>query len=112
MNKVYVVQAQPGKNIVPARKWGDLIELLPANDQIIISADKAISLIGDKLSRFDDKDYLLLIGDPIAIMAAGVMAAKVNNGKVNTLKWDRQTTSYYVVKLDFSKYEFNFNRRV
>jgi hypothetical protein len=112
MNKVYIVQAQPGKNLVPAIQYGELVELLPPNEQVVCSTDRAIKIIGDKLSTFDDKDYLLLIGDPIAILIAGVMAAKTNNGFVNTLKWDRQREEYYSVKLDFNKYEINFNRKV
>jgi hypothetical protein len=112
MNKVFIIQAQPGKNLVPAIKYGELVTLLNPQDQIIINSERAVKLIGDKLALFDDDDFLLLIGDPAAILIAGVMAAKVNNGIVNVLKWDRQTSEYYPVKIDFNKYEINFNRKV
>lgn len=112
MNKVFVVQQQPGKNLIPAIKYGELVPLLNPQDQIIINSERAVKLIGDKLALFDDDDFLLLIGDPAAILIAGVMAAKVNNGIVNVLKWDRQTSEYYPVKIDFNKYEINFNRKV
>ena len=111
MNKVYVVQAQPGKNLTPATHFGELIELLPYPGQIVCSPERAIETIGKKLSSFDNGDYLLLIGDPVAILIAGVMASKTNGGHVNTLKWDRQKSEYYPVNLDFTKYEINFNRK-
>lgn len=112
MGRVFVVQSQPGKNLAPATKFGELVELLPPTDQIIVSAERAIQLIGDKLATFDNADFLLLIGDPIAILVAGVMAARINKGFVNALKWDRQAGLYYKVELDFEKYQINYNRKV
>lgn len=108
---VYVVQEQAGKNILPAMKFGELESLLPQNYQITLMPEEAIKLIGTKLKTFCSDDYLLLIGDPVAIAIATYMAAKTNQGGVKVLKWDRQQSMYYSVFLDFNCFEINYNRK-
>jgi hypothetical protein len=53
--------------------------------------------------RFDDQDYLLCIGDPVAIGLATAVAASRNYGRVKLLKWDRQEHRYYVVKANIQE---------
>jgi hypothetical protein len=40
------------------------------------------------------------MGDPVAIGISCIIASEVNNGKVNILKWDRENSCYYNVKIN------------
>ncbi len=97
---VYVVQEQNGKNLLPARKYGEISTLLPPGQQVTFSAGQVVRQLDVKLSNFSDSDYLLLIGDPVAIGISVAIAAKWNNGKVKLLKWDKQECMYYPVSLN------------
>ena len=63
---VYVVQEVPGRNLVPAAKYGELELLLPAKTNLMLSTGPEVTRLRRKLSDFNDDDYLLLIGDPAA----------------------------------------------
>lgn len=99
---VYVVQEAPGKNILSAEAYGPLIALLPSMMQIVISASEAVDILNKKLRVFSDQDYILAIGDPVAIGLASAIAARYNGGRVKFLKWDRVETRYYVVQTNIS----------
>jgi hypothetical protein len=104
---VYVIQEQVGKNLLPARRFGELTVLLPANAQVGLSAGQVARHLMSKLSNFKDEDYLLLIGDPVIIGVATAVAAHWNNGRVSLLKWDRQEHTYYPVSFNlYQKGEF------
>jgi hypothetical protein len=103
---VYVVQETPGKNILPATRFGDLRIMLPPGN-IGFSPGNAVHTLNKEMSQFSDGDYLLLIGDPILIGIATAVAARWNNGKVKMLKWDRQERVYYEVSIDL----YNLNRK-
>lgn len=107
MGIVYVVQEVPGRNIFRARRYGTLQGLLPSGHQVVLSPGPMIFKLRKSLNSFTDDDYLLLMGDPIAIGAAVAIAAQANSGRVKTLKWDKQESDYYVVELDL----FNSQRR-
>jgi hypothetical protein len=88
--------------LLPAEKYGELTVLLPAG-QIQLDAALAVELLHRRLMRFDDQDYLLCIGDPVAIGLATAVAASRNYGRVKLLKWDRQEHRYYVVKANIQE---------
>ena len=100
MSNVYVVQEVPGRNLFRARRYGNLIALLPPGRQIVLSPGPVVYKLAKYLNSFTNEDYLLLMGDPIAIGAAVALAAQANGGRVACLKWDRQEEDYYVVNLD------------
>ena len=103
MAKVYIVQENPNVNVIGAGRFGDLIPLLPPGRQITL-----YKLLKNKLKDFNDKDFLLAMGDPVAIGIASMVASDINNGKVNMLKWDRENQCYYNVKIDlYQKGESN-----
>ena len=91
---VYVVQEVPKFNVLSAKKYGELELLLPPG-QVILSAGPTVSRLKHKLRNFTYMDYLLLIGDPLAIGVAVAIASSANRGKVALLKWDRQEQQYY-----------------
>ena len=96
---VYVVQEVPKFNVLPARKYGELELMLPPG-QITLSAGPTVNRLKHKLRNFTDMDYLLLIGDPLAIGLAVAIASNANRGKAGLLKWDRQEKQYYPLNVN------------
>ena len=108
MAKVYVVQENPRVNILAAGRYGELIPLLNPGKQITLSSAPVVRLMRQKLKDYNDDDFLLAMGDPVAIGISCIIASEVNNGKVNILKWDRENSCYYNVKIDmYQKGESN-----
>ena len=99
MSIVYVVQEVKNRNIMSAQKYGELELLLPGGD-IVLSSAPTVSRLKKGLKDYNDNDYILTMGDPIAIAIAGAVASDFNNGRVNFLKWDRQERLYFPVKCD------------
>jgi hypothetical protein len=97
---VYVIQEMQGKNVIPASKYGELSFLLKEGSQVTLSAGFVTNQLKMKLDKFNDNDYLLLIGDPVAIGIAVAIAAHWNQGKVKLLKWDKQDKQYYPVSIN------------
>jgi hypothetical protein len=100
MPTVFVVQESPGKDIIAAASFGNIEVLMPPNRQIMFSPVPAVRHIRDKLRNFSDEDFILAIGDPVAIGVACAIAADINAGRVKILKWDRLNTRYYPVTID------------
>ncbi len=100
MAKVYIVQENPNVNVIGAGRFGELIPMLPPGRQITLSPAPVIRLLSNKLREFSDDDFLLAMGDPVAIAIASMVAGEVNNGKVNMLKWDRREYRYYPLEVD------------
>ena len=96
---VYIVQEVLGRNLVPAQKYGELVPLLPARANLMLSTGPEVKMLKRKLMDFNDDDYLLLIGDPAAIGLCCAIAASINS-KFSVLKWDRQEMTYYPVSFD------------
>ncbi len=96
---VYVVQDSPKFNLLPAAEYGNLQVLLPSG-QVMMATAPTIGALRRQLREFSDDDYLLAIGDPIAIGLATAIAAGFNSGKVKMLKWDRQEHRYYALEAD------------
>lgn len=88
-------------NLAPAAEFGDLEVLIPAGGNLISSVP-TVRLLRDKLRSFNDDDYLLPVGDPAAMLAAGAIAAEFNGGRIKLLRWDRQNQRYAVVQIDTS----------
>ena len=113
--KVYLIQEVPGTkagvpkiNIVGARKYGDVIPLLPELSQIIFSPGPLIFKLRKLLKNFRPEDYLLLTGDPAIIGVACSIVSDITNGKYNLLKWDKQERKYYPIAINlYEKGEVN-----
>ena len=101
--KVYVIQEVSKINVIPAREYGELIPLFEEGKQIMLSPAPAIRKAKMILKDFNDKDYLLLIGDPSMIGLACSVAAYNNRGKYNVLKYDRRTFTYYPIQIDLNE---------
>lgn len=97
MSTVYVVQESPKYSALPAAEYGDLKVLLPPG-QIMLATAPTVSQLRAKLKDFDDNDFLLAMGDPIAIGLAVAIAANNNGGRIKMLKWDRREHRYYAIE--------------
>lgn len=95
-SRVFVVQDSPGKNVLPAEKFGEIVTLLP---QGRLTGD--LGMWSDSLNKalkvYGDNDYILPIGDPSAIGLTCAIAAKNNDGKFKMLNWNGAEGRYYVV---------------
>lgn len=83
----------PKHDLTPASAYGDL-EVLISRNNIGIAAQPIIAQLRHDLRDYSDDDYILAVGDPVAIGLAISVAADSNRGRVNILKWDRQTRAY------------------
>ena len=96
---VYVLQ-EMGRNIRSAEKFGDLKVVLPDNRQIVLSSGPMVFKLKQELKDFNENDYLILMGDPAIIAAAGAIVSENNNGRFKVLKWDRDEKKYYDIEID------------
>ena len=97
---VYITQEVPGRDLSDALEFGDLDILLPAKEQISLSAMPTVRRMQRKLVKFTSDDYLVLSGDPVCIGIACCLAALANNGRFKVLKWDRIEARYYPIEVD------------
>lgn len=95
--RVFVVQ-ETDHNILGARQWGELFVIFSKKDLRLSYYDMQSKLY-KVMQTMRDTDYLLCIGDPVAIGLAIHVAIDITNGKFNILRWDR-------VKYDYRKEEF------
>jgi hypothetical protein len=101
---IYVVQNVPGRNITPALQYGELCpDALLESGAVALSPGPMVRRLQRKLALFNDKDYLLCMGDPVAIGMAVMVASQMNQGKVALLRWDRQTFVYFPVRVDVNQ---------
>ena len=107
---VYLLQEVPGTkigrpkyNIIGAQKFGKIEVLLREDTQIVRSPGPITYQLRRLLKDFNDRDYLLLSGDPKVIGLAIAVACDINNGKYKTLTWDKQEKMYY--STEFNIYE-------
>ena len=86
-------------DLSPAKKFGDLKVLLP-HGSLPIDTEPMLKNIQDGLKDFNSDDYLLAIGNPTAMVVAGVIAAQNNNGQLKMLYWDSKIKDYIKVVFD------------
>jgi len=83
-------------DLTPAKEFGELVDVLPVGqtfwdaETMVAQADR---ILNATTHEFDPKeDYILAIGDPIAIAVVAMIAGTY--GDVRILKWDRKAQSY------------------
>ncbi len=103
--RVFIVQESPGKNLIPAKQFGDF-ELLMENCFYQIGLETKeqnkgiVKKFYERLRSYNDNDFILPIGDIALIALACTIAADINGGRYKMLKWDRQNTCYYPISID------------
>jgi hypothetical protein len=101
MSRVFVVQEVLNRDLGAAARFGDMKLLLPAGD-VVLSPGPTIRRLRESLRGFCDDDFLLLIGDPVAIGLATAVAADMNCGRVKFLKWSKKASTYYPIEADLT----------
>ena len=86
-------------DLSPAKEFGELKVLLP-HGSLPIDTEPMIKNIKDGLKDFSSDDYLLAIGNPTAMVLAGIVASQNNNGSIKMLYWDSKIKNY--IKVDFN----------
>ena len=104
---VYVIQeiagtreGRPKINILGASQYGTFRFLLPELSQIIFSPGPLIFKLRKGLKEFNERDYLLLTGDPAIIGVACSIVSDITSGKYKLLKWDKQERKYYPIDIN------------
>lgn len=87
-------QYVPTLDVTPAREFGELIFVLPQGMSFPTGA-----LLSDALHKGlapfrPEVDFLLPLGDPAAMTAAGAVIAAAGAVTFNVLRWDRHTSRY------------------
>lgn len=97
MSKVFVIMDVPGKNLLPAKEYGDLRVILHGKENNVTAYSKLDQVLS---VEFSEKDFLLLIGNPIFIaMASSILTEYHPIGKIQFLVWDRQQYKYNVERI-------------
>lgn len=91
-------QLVPSMDLTPALEYGELVSLL-APGQVALLPAQMLGALRHGLKDFTDDDYLLPVGDPVAIAAASIVAAEFNRGRVKVLRWDGRARAYMVIPL-------------
>jgi len=83
-------------DLSPASIHGKLIYLLGPGNIFKNRIEQATRQIRDVMAQHDfaEDDFILAIGDPVAIAAAAMIAGNRTNGRIRILKWDRITNGY------------------
>lgn len=89
---------EPIHDYTPALQYGDLVPVL--THSVGIGAQAVLHEIRKKLKDFSDNDYLLLAGDPAAILLCGMVAGEHNLGRVKMLRYDRKQKRYIELSAD------------
>jgi hypothetical protein len=84
----------PKYDLEPAKEFGSLVLLLPPGNVFKDRIPQMVADLNTKLATFSADDYLLAIGDPIALAAASLIAARHTGGVLRLLKWDRISSVY------------------
>ena len=84
----------PKYDLSPATKYGRLVFLIGPGNIYRDRLQQAQKQIQEVMHDYSAADYILAVGDPVAIALAVIAASQKTGGVVNLLKWDRLNTSY------------------
>ncbi len=106
MSRVFVVQQpaifdhrkgcfEPKYDLSPACVHGELVFLLEPGNIFKDRMKKARETLRRKLEDFTGDDFLLAVGDPVAIALTVMLASeRVGDAALKLLKWDRKAKTY------------------
>ena len=90
----YVVQESPNKNLLPARDYGEIRVMLTEHD-VRKGLPHCMLRLREKMAEFRcDKDFLILVGDPVLMGIAMIFASEMSEGDFQILRWDRERYKY------------------
>ena len=101
-SRVFIVQDSGRFKFTKALRFGELVPLIERDvfpDDVEERVVTVRNIMKAKLSTFNPvKDFLLLAGDPIAIVIATMVLTCVTLN-IRCLKYDRENQDYYEVQL-------------
>lgn len=80
-------QPEPKFSVGDARSFGEIVIVLRWREHVEIGIQGAVDRVAEVLSDFTEDDYLLPVGNPTLIAAAGAAAARATGGRVSVLHW-------------------------
>jgi len=86
-------------DLSPAREFGELVYLLGPK-AAPFRPDTVVPELKEKLETFGDEDFLLLIGNPVLIGLASILAAEANEGSLTMLQWSGKDQKYMPIKIE------------
>jgi hypothetical protein len=95
MNRVFAICAPSGKNLEPAKDYGELTVMLDGNENPTVAQEKLFK----HLRSFTSNDYLLLIGSPVLIAIACVLAFRISHPHVKLLVWNKENYKYNLERI-------------
>lgn len=117
MSKVFVIHQsavrdrftgsmRPQHDLSPALRFGEVVDVLPpgsiSQDIRVLKAQIMDKLLDEGCCR---DDYLLAIGDPVAIVL-GAFAMAAFSDRIRLLKWDRRMRGYVALEIDWDVGKF------
>lgn len=110
MSTVYLVQnsytrdldtmlLRPRFDLSPAAPFGEIVEVLDGRIGPMATAP-AMAEMRHVLRNYCDDDFILALGAPAFLVAAGAVAANNNNGRVHVLHWNKLQQKYYPLTFD------------
>jgi hypothetical protein len=81
-------------DLTPAEEFGTLVTCLGPGSIFRARMQKSFQQIADVMHDFTSDDYILALGDPVAIAGAVLIAGEKTNGSIKLLRYDRMTRSY------------------
>jgi len=88
---------RPLYDLSPAVRFGTLEVLMP-HGPVMLDTGLVVAGLREKLKHITEDDYIMLIGDPVAIAAVVMVASEINGGFLKFLKYDRSEHRYNVVE--------------
>lgn len=86
-------------DVTPAREFGEL-KTLTEHNQSMSASVPMVRMLREKMKDFCDADYILPVGDPVIIGTVCAIAADMNAGYYQMLKWNKRLRSYEVFKIN------------
>ena len=92
----------PKYDLTPAATFGRLVFILKPGNIFRDQLAPTVLHMRNVLNDFAPTDFLLAVGDSVAIAAAAMIAGTKTGGVVNMLKWDRLQRAYlcFSIKLN------------
>ena len=88
MPRVFVIQEQKDKNLLPAEKFGEITVILCQRD-LERGINHCIEKLSSSMQDIDPQvDSLILVGKPMMIALGFHIALHYGEGKVSALNWD------------------------
>jgi hypothetical protein len=92
ISRVYVVQ-ETERNILPAKDFGELHVIFTCKEVRVLSPSDMIEKLHRKLHGVTHYDYILCIGNPIA-MALTIYVALIYVNRIRVLQWNKELYKY------------------